>query len=45
MLVANGRAKIDLMFASLIALAVLTVLLHRLISALANRMDLVSQDK
>ncbi|MFQ3184093.1 MAG: putative hydroxymethylpyrimidine transport system permease protein [Alteromonas macleodii] len=45
MLLANGRAKIDLMFASLIALAVLTVLLHRLISALANRMDLVSQDK
>ena len=45
MLLANGRAKIDLMFASLFALAVLTVALHRLISALANRMDLISQNK
>ena len=45
MLLANGRAKIDLMFASLIALAVFTVLLHRLISALADKMDSVSLDK
>lgn len=45
MLLANGRAKIDLMFASLFALAVLTVALHRLISTLANRMDFVSQNK
>lgn len=31
MLLANGRAKIDLMFASLIVLAVLTLCLHRLV--------------
>jgi len=39
MLLANGRAKIDLMFASLIALAVLTVILHKLVSLLANRLE------
>lgn len=44
MLLAKGRAKIDLIFASLFALAVLTVALHRLISALANRLDLITQN-
>ncbi|WP_420863678.1 ABC transporter permease [Algirhabdus cladophorae] len=39
MLLANGRAKIDLMFASLIALAILTVLLHKAISVMAERLD------
>ena len=38
MLLANGRAKIDLMFASLITLAVLTVLLYRGVGALADRL-------
>lgn len=38
MLLANGRAKIDLMFASLITLAVLTVILHKAIGALADRL-------
>jgi len=39
MLLANGRAKIDLMFACLIVLALFTVLLHNLISRLAKRMS------
>lgn len=39
MLLANGRAKIDLMFASLITLAVLTLVLHKLVSALADRLN------
>ena len=43
MLLANGRAKIDLMFASLIALAVLTVLLHRVVSGVADRLNDISQ--
>ncbi len=43
MLLANGRAKIDLMFASLITLALLTVVLHRSVSALANRLNDMSQ--
>ncbi|MEP4195287.1 MAG: ABC transporter permease [Aliishimia sp.] len=38
MLLANGRAKIDLMFASLIALAILTILLHQLVAKLSDRM-------
>lgn len=38
MLLANGRAKIDLMFASLISLAVLTVILHWLVGLLATRL-------
>jgi putative hydroxymethylpyrimidine transport system permease protein len=42
MLLANGRAKIDLMFASLIALAMLTIALHWFISAIANRMSDIS---
>ena len=45
MLLANGRAKIDLMFASLFALAMLTVAFHQLISVLANRMNLISQNE
>ena len=38
MLLANGRAKIDLMFASLIALALLTVALHKLVAVLADQL-------
>jgi putative hydroxymethylpyrimidine transport system permease protein len=43
MLLANGRAKTDLMFASLIVLALLTVILHRAIGALADRMTDMAQ--
>ncbi|MFT6089411.1 ABC transporter permease [Sulfitobacter sp.] len=39
MLLANGRAKIDLMFASLIVLACLTVVLHIAVGRLADRMS------
>ena len=39
MLLANGRAKIDLMFAALIVLALLTVLLHSAIGYLARRLE------
>jgi putative hydroxymethylpyrimidine transport system permease protein len=38
MLLANGRAKIDLMFATLITLAVLTVVLHAVVGKLADRL-------
>ena len=38
MLLANGRAKIDLMFASLIVLACLTVLLHLGVGLIAKRL-------
>lgn len=38
MLLANGRAKIDLMFAALIVLAVLTVLLHLAVGWVADRL-------
>lgn len=38
MLLANGRAKTDLMFAALIVLAVLTLLLHASVSRLAGRL-------
>ncbi|PRY77526.1 putative hydroxymethylpyrimidine transport system permease protein [Yoonia maritima] len=38
MLLANGRAKIDLMFATLIVLALLTLLFHKVVSMLANRL-------
>jgi putative hydroxymethylpyrimidine transport system permease protein len=37
MLLANGRAKTDLMFAALIVLAVLTILLHAAVSTAARR--------
>jgi putative hydroxymethylpyrimidine transport system permease protein len=37
MLLANGRAKIDLMFAALIVLAILTLLLHRAVDATCRR--------
>lgn len=37
MLLANGRAKIDLMFAALIVLAVLTLALHAAVDALCRR--------
>lgn len=39
MLLANGRAKIDLMFASLIVLACLTVMLHISVGLLATRLS------
>lgn len=39
MLLANGRAKIDLMFASLITLAVLTVILHAVVGRVADRLS------
>ena len=38
MLLANGRAKIDLMFAALIVLAVFTVLLHAAVDRAARRL-------
>lgn len=38
MLLANGRAKIDLMFAALIVLAVLTLLLHAAVDAICRRL-------
>ncbi len=38
MLLANGRAKIDLMFAALFVLAAFTVLLHALVDKGAKRM-------
>ncbi|MEP3329587.1 ABC transporter permease [Sedimentitalea sp.] len=38
MLLANGRAKIDLMFASLIVLASLTVILHLAVGVLATQL-------
>lgn len=40
MLLANGRAKIDLMFASLITLAVLTVILHKVVGHFATRLEI-----
>jgi len=43
MLLANGRAKIDLMFASLIALACLTVILHISVGVLATRLTRYAQ--
>ena len=39
MLLANGRAKTDLMFAAVLVLALLTVLLHRGVSHLARRLS------
>lgn len=39
MLLANGRVKTDLMFATLITLALLTVLLHKLVAVLADRLS------
>ncbi|GAA6174229.1 ABC transporter permease [Sulfitobacter pacificus] len=43
MLLANGRAKIDLMFASLIVLACLTVILHIGVGMLATRLTRFTQ--
>ena len=40
MLLANGRAKTDLMFAALIVLATFTVLLHAAVSALARPLEI-----
>lgn len=39
MLLANGRAKTDLMFASLITLAVITVILHKLVGWGARKLE------
>jgi putative hydroxymethylpyrimidine transport system permease protein len=39
MLLANGRAKIDLMFAALIVLAIMAVILHTIVDRLASKMD------
>jgi putative hydroxymethylpyrimidine transport system permease protein len=38
MLLANGRAKTDLMFAALFVLAAFTLLLHKAVGRLADRM-------
>jgi putative hydroxymethylpyrimidine transport system permease protein len=43
MLLANGRAKTDLMFACLIALACLTVILHSFVGILAKRLTAYAQ--
>ncbi len=45
MLLANGRAKIDLMFASLIVLACLTVILHLAVGILAKRLTVYAQGR
>jgi putative hydroxymethylpyrimidine transport system permease protein len=37
MLLANGRAKTDLMFAALFVLAAFTVVLHKAVGQLADR--------
>ncbi|MEM9782306.1 MAG: ABC transporter permease [Pseudomonadota bacterium] len=42
MLLANGRSKIDLMFACLVVLAVFTVLLYALIDRVAKRLDAIA---
>ncbi len=39
MLLANGRAKIDLMFAALVTLCIFTLLLRAITNALCNRLD------
>ena len=38
MLLANGRAKTDLMFAALIVLAVFTIVIHAVVSRIATRL-------
>lgn len=43
MLLASGRVKIDLMFASLITLAVITVILHTAVGLLADRLARYSE--
>jgi putative hydroxymethylpyrimidine transport system permease protein len=43
MLLANGRAKIDLMFASLIVLACMTVVLHIAVGRLADQLNRYAQ--
>lgn len=43
MLLANGRAKTDLMFASLIVLAVFTILLHAAVNRLADSTDIYAK--
>ncbi|WP_420324735.1 ABC transporter permease [Mameliella sp.] len=43
MLLANGRAKIDLMFAAVLVVALLTILLHRAVDALAHQVEMRQQ--
>ena len=43
MLLANGRAKIDLMFASLFVLAIFTVALHKVVSVFADWLTMRSR--
>lgn len=43
MLLANGRAKIDLMFASLIVLAIFAICLHALVGRFADYLDAYSK--
>ncbi|SHH17805.1 putative hydroxymethylpyrimidine transport system permease protein [Cognatiyoonia sediminum] len=43
MLLASGRVKIDLMFASLITLAIITVILHTAVGILADRLSRYAQ--
>lgn len=45
MLLASGRVKIDLMFASLITLAIITVTLHIAVGALADRLARYSEGR
>lgn len=44
MLLANGRAKTDLMFASLITLALMTLLLHLVVSKASNALNNLEED-
>lgn len=45
MLLANGRAKIDLMFASLIVLASFTILLHFVVDKFATRLEAYAEGR
>lgn len=45
MLLANGRAKTDLMFASLITLAIITVILHKLVGYGAGKLERYAQGR
>ena len=39
MLLANGRAKTDLMFAAVVVVAIMTILLHRMMDVIATRIE------
>ncbi|WBU64633.1 ABC transporter permease [Paracoccus aerodenitrificans] len=45
MLLANGRAKIDLMFAAVIVIATLTITLHLVVDAIADRLIMRGRGK